>query len=131
MSERLGAVSPPSFRAAVEQLDAMAGVGERRARALLAETGTDMSRFPSHKHFASLASRCPCNHESAFKRRSCKTLAANRHLVAVLTEMALALVTKNSYFKSQYHRLAAGVEKTRHRRRLAQPARDCLFLAPR
>src|SRR5262245_48742133 len=64
VSERLGAVAPPSFRTAVEQLDAMAGVGERGARALLAETGTDMSRFPTHKHFASWAGRCPGNHES-------------------------------------------------------------------
>src|SRR5262249_55951488 len=36
VSERLEAVAPPWFRAAVEQLDAMAGVGERGARALLA-----------------------------------------------------------------------------------------------
>jgi transposase len=47
VSERVGAVASSSFRAAVEQLDAIAGVGERGARALLAETGTDMSRFPS------------------------------------------------------------------------------------
>jgi transposase len=40
VSERLRVVAPPSFRAAVEQLDAIAGVGERGARALLAETGT-------------------------------------------------------------------------------------------
>ena len=75
VSERLGAVAPPSFRAAVEQLDAIAGVGERGARALLAETGTDMNRFPTHKHFASWAGRCPGNHESAGKRRSGKTPA--------------------------------------------------------
>jgi transposase len=67
VSERLGAVAPPSFRAAVEQLDAIVGVGERGARALLAETGTDMSRFPSHKHFASWAGRCPGNHERPAK----------------------------------------------------------------
>src|SRR5881409_587441 len=73
INERLGAVAPPSFRAAVEQLDAIAGVGARGARALLAETGTDMSRFPTHKHFASWAGRCPGNHESAGKRRSGKT----------------------------------------------------------
>jgi transposase len=114
VSERLGAVAPPSFRAAVEQLDEMAGVGERGARALLAETGTDMSRFPSHKHFASWAGRCPGNHESAGKRRTGKTPAANRHLDAVLTEMAHAAVrTKNSYFKSQYHRLAGRRGKKR------------------
>jgi transposase len=114
VSERLGAVAPPSFRAAVEQLDAVAGVGERGAQALLAETGTDMSRFPTHKHFASWAGQCPGNHESAGKRRSGKTPAANRHIDAVLTEMAHAAVrTKNSYFKAQYHRLAGRRGKKR------------------
>lgn len=114
VSERLGAVAPPSFRAAVEKLDAVAGVGERGAKALLAETGTDMSRFPTHKHFASWAGQCPGNHESAGKRKSGKTPAANRHLDAVLTEMAHAAVrTKNSYFKSQYHRLAGRRGKKR------------------
>ena len=108
VSERLGAVAPPSFRAAVEQIDAVAGIAERGARALLAETGTDMSRFPTYKHFTSWAGQCPGNHESAGKRRSGKTPAANRHIDAVLTEMAHAAVrTKNSYFKSQYHHLAS------------------------
>jgi hypothetical protein len=37
-------IKPSSFRAAVAQLDAVAGIGERGGRALLAETGTDMSR---------------------------------------------------------------------------------------
>lgn len=114
ISERLGAVAPPSFRAAVEQLDAVAGVGERGARVLLAETGTDMSRFPTHKHFASWAGQCPGNHESAGKRQSGKTPAANRHIDAVLTEMAHAAVrTQNSYFKAQYHRLAGRRGKKR------------------
>ena len=114
VSERLGAVAPPSFRAAVEKLDAIAGVAERGARALLAETGTDMSRFPTHKHFVSWAGQCPGNHESAGKRKSGKTPAANRHLDAVLSEMAHAAVrTKNSYFKAQYHRLAGRRGKKR------------------
>ena len=114
VSERVGAVAPPSFRGAVVQLDDIVGVGERGARALLAETGIDMSRFPTHKHFTSWAGQCPGNHESAGKRKSGKTPAANRHLDAVLTEMAQAAVrTKNSYFKSQYHRLAGRRGKKR------------------
>ena len=46
VSDRLGAVAPASFRSAVEKIDAVSGIAERGARALLAETGTDMSRFP-------------------------------------------------------------------------------------
>jgi transposase len=114
VSQRVATVAPASFRAAVEQLDAVAGIGERAARALLAETGIDMSRFPTYKHFTSWAGQCPGNSESAGKRRSGKTPAANRHIDAVLTEMAHAAVhTKNSYFKSQYHRLAGRRGKKR------------------
>jgi transposase len=114
VSQRVAAVAPASFRAAVAQLDAVAGIGERAARALLAETGIDMSRFPTYKHFTSWAGQCPGNSESAGKRRSGKTPAANRHIDAVLTEMAHAAVhTKNSYFKSQYHRLAGRRGKKR------------------
>ena len=114
ISERLAAIAPPSFRGAVERLDEVAGVAERGAQALLAETGTDMTRFPSHKHFASWAGRCPGNRESAGKRKSGKTPSVNRHLDAVLTEIAHAAVRKkDSYFKSQYHRLAGRRGKKR------------------
>jgi transposase len=114
ISERLGVLAPASFQAAVEQLDSIAGIAERGARALLAETGTDMSRFPTHKHFASWAGQCPGNHESAGKRKSGKTPDANRHLDSILTEIAHAAVrTKKSYFKGQYHHIAGRRGKKR------------------
>lgn len=114
ISERLGMLAPASFQAAVEQLDSIAGIAERGARALLAETGTDMSRFPTHKHFASWAGQCPGNHESAGKRKSGKTPDANRHLDSILTEIAHAAVrTKKSYFKGQYHHIAGRRGKKR------------------
>ena len=114
IEERMRAVAPASFCAAVAQLDAVAGIGERAAYAVLAETGIDMSRFPSHKHFSSWAGQCPGNHESAGKRHSGKTPAANRYLDRILTEVAWGAVrTKKSYFKSQYHRLAGRRGKKR------------------
>ena len=114
MSERLVEVASSPFRAAVDRLDAIPGVAQRGAQGLLAETGIDMSRFPTHKHLASWAGRCPGNHESAGKHHSGKTPAANRHLDAVLTEIAHAAVrTKGSYFYAQYHHLAARRGKKR------------------
>jgi|SRR5689334_831556 transposase len=114
ISERLGVLAPTSFQAAVEKLDTIPGIAERGARALLAETGTDMNRFPTHKHFASWAGQCPGNHESAGKRKSGKTPDANRHLDSILTEIAHAAVrTKKSYFKGQYHHLAGRRGKKR------------------
>jgi transposase len=74
----------------------------------------DKSAVDGSIHRDESAGRCPGNHESAGKRRSGKTPAANRHLDAVLTEMAHAAVrTKNSYFKAQYHRLAGRRGKKR------------------
>jgi transposase len=114
MSERVGVLAPASFQAAVQTLDSIPGIAERGARALLAETGTDMSRFPTYKHFASWAGQCPGNHESAGKRKSGKRPSANRHLDSILTEIAHAAVrTKKSYFKGQYHHLAGRRGKKR------------------
>ena len=47
---------------------------------IVAELGTDMSRFPSDRHAASWAGLCPGNHESAGKRQSGKTRKGNRYL---------------------------------------------------
>src|SRR2546429_9634811 len=49
---------------AIVLLDTIPGVGQRAAEILIAEIGTDMSRFPSAKHLASWAGMCPGNDES-------------------------------------------------------------------
>jgi transposase len=71
------------FEPALEQLATIPGVGRRTAEVLVAEIGTDMSRFPRPAHLASWAGMCPGNDESAGKRRSGKTgtavLGSGRH----------------------------------------------------
>ncbi|MCL6444221.1 MAG: transposase [Alicyclobacillus sp.] len=49
-------------------LEGIPGVGRKAAELILAEVGTDMSRFPTAAHLASWAGLCPGNHESAGKR---------------------------------------------------------------
>ena len=57
----------------IVRLDTIPGIGRSIAEALVAELGTDMTRFPSAKHLASWAGMCPGNHASAGKRQSGKT----------------------------------------------------------
>jgi len=93
---------------AVERLDTIPGVGKRTAETLVAEMGTDMSRFPSAGHLASWAGVCPGNDESAGKRRSGRTRKGNPWLRTALVEAAQATArTKNTYLAAQYRRLTA------------------------
>jgi transposase len=94
--------------AKLERLATIPGVGRRTAELLVAEIGTDMSRFPTSGHLASWAGMCPGNDESAGKRRSGKTRKGNPWLRSTLIEAARAAGrTKGTYLAAQYHRLAA------------------------
>jgi transposase len=99
---------------AIALLDTIPGVGQRAAEILIAEIGTDMSRFPSAKHLASWAGMCPGNHESGGKRLSGKTRKGSRWLRQILVEIAhVASKTKNTYLAAQYRRIAARRGKKR------------------
>jgi transposase len=99
---------------AIALLDTIPGVGQRAAEILMAEIGTDMSRFPSAKHLASWAGMCPGNHESGGKRLSGKTRKGSRWLRQILVEIAHgASKTKNTYLAAQYRRIAARRGKKR------------------
>jgi transposase len=99
---------------AVALLDTIPGVSQRTAEILLAEIGTDMTRFPSAKHLASWAGMCPGNYESGGKRLNGKTRKGSRWLRQVLVEAAhVAAKTKGTYLAAQYRRIAARRGKKR------------------
>jgi len=94
------------FQAAVELLCTIPGVQQRTAEVIVAEIGTDMSRFPSERHLASWAGQCPGNDQSAGKRRSGTTRHGSKWLDTALTEAALAATRSNDvYLAAQYQRL--------------------------
>jgi transposase len=99
---------------AIELLDTVPGISQRGAEILLAELGSDLSRFPSAKHLASWAGMCPGNKESGGKRLSGKTRKGNPWLRQVLIEIAhVASKTKDTYLAAQYRRIAARRGKKR------------------
>src|SRR5689334_10734706 len=96
------------FRAAVELLAPIPGVGALAARVIVAEIGTDMGRFPTAGHLVSWAGLCPRSDESAGKRRSVRLRKGAPWLKTTLVQCAWAASRKKaSYLQAQYHRLRA------------------------
>lgn len=95
------------FTDAVALLDTIPGIDVRAAQCVLAEIGTDMTRFPSAAHLASWAGLAPGNNESAGKRKRAKTTKGNRWLRRVLSQAAWAATrTKDTSLQAQYRRLS-------------------------
>lgn len=96
------------FDELIDRLDAIPGVGRAIAEVLLAETGVDMTRFPTANHLVSWAGMCPGHNESAGKKRSGKTRKGSPWLRAALVQAAHAAArNKQTYLAAQYRRLTA------------------------
>jgi transposase len=91
----------------IQRLMTIPGIKRRLAEVILAEIGSDMSRFPSAQYLASWAGMCPGNRESAGKRFSGKTRKGSPWLRSALVEAAHAAIhATDSYLSAQYQRLA-------------------------
>jgi len=99
-------VNVEPFRAAIELLSSIPGIGNLAATVIVSEIGIDMSRFPTDGHLISWAGLCPRNDESAGKRRSTKMKKGAPWLKTTLVQCAWAASrTNGSYLQGQYHRL--------------------------
>jgi transposase len=94
------------FQAAVSVLTTMPGLSDTAARVLIAEMGTDMTRFPNPGHLVSWAGLCPRLEVSAGKRHSTRIRHATPWLKTTLLQGAWAATRKkNSYLHAQFLRL--------------------------
>jgi transposase len=101
-------------KAAVTALDAIPGIGIVSAEQIIAESGTDMSRFRDQHSFSNWSGTAPGNNESAGKRKSGKSTYGNKTLKSTLTQCAKSAVkNKSTYFSAQYARLAPHRGKNR------------------
>jgi len=89
-------------------LTTMPGISDVSAEVIVAEIGTDMTRFATPGHLISWAGLCPRNDESAGKRRSTRLRKGGTWLKTTLVTAAWAAVrTKTSYLRAQFQRLKA------------------------
>lgn len=95
------------FAQVMVALQSIPGISKVAAAAIIAEIGTDMSRFHSSKHFASWAGVCPGNRQSGGRRLSGATTNGNVWLRGILGQVAWAAVrTKGSSFGARFRRIA-------------------------
>ncbi len=95
------------FAEAVDRLDEIPGIGQTAAQLLIAELGTDMTRFPTAGHLVSWAKFAPGVSESAGKRKGRgSTGHGNPYLARVLGEAAVAASKTDTFLGERYRRIA-------------------------
>jgi transposase len=98
----------------LQRLDEIPGVNRRTIENVVAEIGTDMSRFPDEQHLSSWAGMCPGNEQSAGKCTRRRTTKGDSWLRSALTEAAWAAGrTKESYLGALFRRQSARRGKKR------------------
>ena len=106
LSARIDAEIEP-YRAEVALLDSIPGVDTHTAEVIIAEVGTDMTRFATAAHLASWAGVCPGNNKTAGKSKPAHTRPGDRWLKAALGTAAMgAIRSKNSYAHALFRRVA-------------------------
>ena len=90
----------------LQQAESMPGWGRRTAQDAIAETGVDMSRFPTGGHLASWAGRTPLESSSGKRKGKAKAKKGNRYLGGLLGETAVAAGKTQTREGARYRRIA-------------------------
>jgi len=104
LTTRIGEAIAP-FAAQVAQLDEIPGIGITAAQDLLAEIGTDMSRFPDAGHLVSWAKFAPKARQSAGRSKAASTGKGNPWLGGTLGEAAAGAARTKTFLASRYKRI--------------------------
>ena len=107
LTARIEVVIEP-FRGVRDLIVTVPGISVLVADVIIAETGADMSRFPTAGHLASWAGTCPGSNESAGRIKSTKTRPGNPYLKGALGIAAMSAArSKDTYLAAKYRRIAS------------------------
>jgi transposase len=90
-----------------ERLAEIPGIGPVAAQAIIAEVGTDVSRFPTPGHLASWAGLAPKDRESAGRAKPARTAKGNRYLGGILGQAAMSVAKTQTFYGVRYRRVRA------------------------
>ena len=106
LDTRIGEQIAP-FAAAARKLDEVPGINLAAAHAILAETGLDMTRFPTAGHLVSWAKYAPGVKESAGKKKGKNSTGhGNSYLARILGNAAAAAARTGTFLGERYRRIA-------------------------
>src|SRR5829696_7550585 len=91
----------------IELLETIPGVGPKVAQVIIAETGADMTRFPSPAHLAAWAGLAPAMNQSAGRQTPAGKRHGNKWLNAMLVEAAgsVGRMHSKNYLAAKHARL--------------------------
>jgi transposase len=90
----------------LQQAESMPGWGRRSAQDAIAETGVDMSRFPTGGHLASWCGRTPLDNQSGSRTGRARSKKGNRYVAAITGETAVAAGKTQTREGARYRRLS-------------------------
>jgi len=91
---------------AARRLARIPGISPDLARAIIAETGLDMTRFPTAAHLVSWAGLCPTARQSGPRTRAGKKGQGNTWLRGHLGQAATGAARTTTFLGERYHRIA-------------------------
>ena len=92
--------------AAAARLDEIPGISAELAASIIAETGLDMTRFPTAAHLVSWAGLCPRTSQSGPRTRHGKTGQGSTYLRGYLGQAAIGAARTSTFLGERYSRIA-------------------------
>jgi transposase len=97
----------------VARLAEIPGISPDLARAIIAETGLDMTRFPTAAHLVSWAGLCPSARQSGPRTRAGKKGQGDTWLRSALGQAANGAARTQTFLGERYHPIARRRSKTK------------------